>query len=112
MQWRPFKSSLPKDSICSALVRQQGTSSSQDVLTNPFPQGQQMLAGASSNSGTSAGGNQEGEKSSNVFTMGSNVHVSTRLCDYGEVETSKDKATPENTDLHIEHPLSRLYLGY
>ncbi len=74
------------------------------MLTNPFPQGQQLLAGASSNPGTSAGGNQEGEKSSNVFMMGSNVHVATRSRDYGEAKTSKEKTAPGNIDLHIERP--------
>ena len=74
------------------------------MLTNPFPQRQQLLTGASSNPGTSEGGSQEGDKSSNVFMMGSNVHVSTRSCDYGEAETSEDKTTPGNTDLHIERP--------
>ena len=63
-----------------------------------------MLASTSSNPGTSARGNQEGEKSSNVFMMGSNVHVATRSRDYGEAETSKDKAAPGSTDLHIERP--------
>ena len=86
------------------MLGQQGTSSSQAVLTNPFPQGQQLLAGASSNPGTSARGNQEGEKSSNVFMMGSNIDVATRSRDYGEAETSKDKAVPGSTDLHIERP--------
>lgn len=86
------------------MLGQQGASSSQAVLTNPFPQGQQLLARASSNPGTSSGGSQEGEKSSNVFMMGSNVHVATRSRDYGEAETSKDKTAPKNTDLHIERP--------
>ena len=49
-------------------------------------------------------GNQEGEKSSNVFMMGSNVDVATRSRDYGEAETTKDKAVPKSTDLHIERP--------
>ena len=61
------------------------------MLTNPFPQGQQLLAGVSSNPGTSAGGNQEGEKSSNVFMMGSHANVATWSRDYGEGKTSKDK---------------------
>ena len=63
-----------------------------------------MLAGASSNPGTSSGGSQEGEKSSNVFKMGANVHVATWSRDYGEAENSKDKTVPGNTDLHIERP--------
>ena len=94
----------PKIEDAQCLLGQQGTSSSQAVLTNPFPQGHQLLASASSNPGTSAGGNQEGEKSSNVFMMGSNVHVATRSCDYGEAKTSKDKTVPRSTDLHIERP--------
>ena len=94
----------PKIEDAQHLLRQQGTSSSQAVLTNPFPQERQLLAGTSSNPGTSAGGNQEGEKSSNVFMMGSNVHVATRSRDYGEAETSKDKTVPGSTDLHIERP--------
>ena len=63
-----------------------------------------MFAGASSNPGTSARGNQEGKKSSNVFMMGSNIHVATRSHDYGEAETSKDKTAPRSIDLHIERP--------
>ena len=74
------------------------------MLTNPFPQRQQLLAGTSSNLGTSTGGNQEGEKPSNVFMMGSNVHVATRSHDYGEAKTSKDKTAPRNTDPDIERP--------
>lgn len=94
----------PKIEDSQHLLGQQGTSSSQAVLTNPFPQGQQLLVGASPNPGTSAGDNQEGEKSSNVFMMGSNVQVATRSCDYGEAEMSKDKTVPRNTNLHIERP--------
>lgn len=74
------------------------------MLTNPFPQGQQLLTGASSNLGTSARGNQEGEKSSNVFMMGSNFYLATRSCDYGKAKTSKDETTLENNYLHIERP--------
>lgn len=51
----------PKIEDAQRLLGQKGTSSSQVVLTNPFPQGQQLLAGTSSNPGTYAGGNQEGE---------------------------------------------------
>ena len=73
------------------------------MLTNPFPQGQQLLAGTSSNHGTSVGGNKEGDKSSNVFMMGSHTNVATRSRDYGEGETSKGKSIPEtNNPLHIE----------
>ena len=95
----------PKIQDAHRLLGQQGASSSQAVLTNPFPQGQQLLAGASSNLGTSSGGSQEGEKSSKVFMMGSNVHVATRSRDYGEAKTSKEKTAPRNTNLHIERPL-------
>ena len=34
--------------------------------------------------------------------MGSNIHVATRLQDYGEAKTSTDKTAPINIDLHIE----------
>ena len=36
--------------------------------------------------------------------MGSNVDVATRSREYGEAETSNDKAVPRSTDLHIEWP--------
>jgi hypothetical protein len=51
----------PKIQEAQHLLGQQGTSSSQAVLTNPFPQGQQLLAGASSNPGTSAGATRKGK---------------------------------------------------
>jgi len=62
-----------------------------------------LLASANSNPGTSAGGNEEGDNSSNVFMMGSHINVATRSRDYGEAETSKDKSIPITTNpLHIE----------
>ena len=91
---------------------QQGSSSSQAMLTNPFPQGKKLLIGANSNPRTSTRGNQEGEKSSNVFMMGSNVHVATHSRDYGEAETSKDKVSLENINLHIERPPVETIPGY
>jgi len=95
----------PKIQDAQRLLVQQGSSSSQVVLTNPFPQGQQLLVDANSNVGTSAGGNQEGENSSNVYMMNSHVDVATRARDYGETETSKAKYVPETTDLlYIERP--------
>ncbi len=95
----------PKIQNAQRLLMQQGSSSSQDVLTNPFPQGQQLLASANSNLGNSVGGNQEGDNSSNVFMMGSHINVATRSHDYGEVEASKDKSVLVTTDpLHIERP--------
>lgn len=73
------------------------------MLTNPFPQGKHLLIGTSSNPGTSTRGNQEGDKSSNVFMMGSHNNVATWSHDYGEGETSKDKIVPKtNNPLHIE----------
>ncbi len=82
---------------------QQGSSSSQAIPTNPFPQAQQLLASTNPNAGTSARGNQEGENSSNVYMMGSHIDVATRAHDYGEIETSKAKSVLKATDtLHIE----------
>lgn len=95
----------PKIQDAQRLLVQQESSSSQAFLTNPFCQGEQFLAGANSNLGTSARGNQEGDNSSNVFMMGSHINVATRSCDYGEAETSKDKYFPGIADpLHIERP--------
>ena len=68
-------------------------------MTKPFPQWQQLLAGANSNAGTSARGNQEGENSSNVYMMSSHIEIE----DYGEKKTSKAKSFLEATELlHIE----------
>jgi len=67
-------------------------------LTNPFPQGKQLLAHAISNPGTSAEVNQEGENSSDVYMMGSHINVNTRECGYGEMETSKGKFVPKTTN--------------
>jgi len=74
-------------------------------MTNPFPQGQQLLVGANSNAGTFVGDNQEGENSSNVYMMISHIGIAMGACDHSESETSKAKYVPETTEpLHIERP--------
>ena len=69
------------------LLAQQGSSSSQAVLTNPFPQGKQSVVGANQNPGASSGGTQEGEIPSNIFMMSSHVDIATRSRDYGREES-------------------------
>lgn len=87
------------------LLVQQGSSSSQTIMTNTFPQGKQLLSGANSNAGTSTRGNQEGENLSNVYMMSSHIDVAMRACDYGELEIAKAKSIPEAIKpLHIEWP--------
>ena len=71
----------PKIQDAQRLLSQQGSSSSQAVLTNPFPQGQQLIAGANQNPGASSGGPQEGEIPSNIFMMSAHVDVATRSRD-------------------------------
>ena len=51
----------PKIQDAQRLLAQQGYSSSQAVLTNPFPQGKQLVVGANQNIGASSGGTQEGK---------------------------------------------------
>ena len=64
-----------------------------------------MLVGANANIGAPARGNQEGENSSNVYMMKSHVGITKISCDYGEVESSKSKGVPSNSEpLHIERP--------
>ena len=88
------------------MLAQQGSSSSQAALTNPFPQGQQMLASANANTGTPMGGNHEGENPSNVYIMISHVDVATISNDYAELESFKAKVAPDvPKPLHIERPI-------
>ena len=46
----------PKIQDAQRLLAQQGSSSSQVVLTNPFPQGQQLVVGTNQNTGASSRG--------------------------------------------------------
>ena len=87
------------------LLAQQGSSSSQAVLTNPFPQGQQLVVGTNKNTGASSRGTQEGEIPSNIYMMSAHVDVAMRSRDYGEEESSKAKGAPDATEpLHITKP--------
>ena len=75
------------------------------MLTNPFPQGQQLVVGANQNPGASSGGAQEGEIPSNIFMMSAHVDVATRSRDYGGEESSRAKEVPDATEpLHITKP--------
>ena len=75
------------------------------MLTNPFPQGQQLVVGMNQNTGASPGGTQEGEIPSNIFMMSAHVDVATRSREYGEEESSKAKGAPDATEpLHITRP--------
>ena len=56
------------------LLAQQGSSSSQAVLTNPFPQGKQLVDDANQNTGASSQGNQEGENTSNIYMMSADTN--------------------------------------
>lgn len=99
------------------MLAQQGSSSSQVVITNPFPQGQQLLAGANANTGAPTGGNQEGENSSNVYMMSAHDDIATKSSAYGEYESSKAKGAPGSSEpLHIERlvvePIPRMSKGY
>ena len=96
---------FPKIQDAQRLLAQQGSSSSQAVLTNPFPQGQQLVVGANQNTGASSGGTQEGETPSNIYIMSSHVDIATRSHDYGEDESLKAKGTPDSVEpLHIKKP--------
>ena len=95
----------PKIQDAQRLLAQQGSSSSQAVLTNPFPQGQQLVVGANQNPGASSGSTQEGEIPSNIFMMSAHTDIATRSRDYGGEESSKAKDTPDATEpLHITKP--------
>ena len=95
----------PKIQDAQCLLSQQGSSSSQAVLTNPFPQGQQLVVGANQNPGASSGGTQEGEIPSNIFMMSAHADIATRSRDYGGEESSKAKDVPDATEpLHIMKP--------
>ena len=95
----------PKIQDAQRLLSQQGSSSTQAVLTNPFPQGQKLVVGANQNPGASSGGTQEGEIPSNIFMMSAHVDVATRSRDYGGEESSKAKEVPDATEpLHITKP--------
>ena len=96
---------FPKIQDAQCLLAQQGSSSSQAVLTNPFPQGQQLFVGANQNPGASSGGTQEGEIPSNIFMMSAHADIATRSRDYGGEESSKAKDIPDATEpLHITKP--------
>lgn len=87
------------------MLAQQGSSSSQVVLRNPFPQGQQLIVGTNENIGASFGGIQEGENTSNIYRMSSHVDISMFSRDYGEVESSKAKGTTDSVEpLRITNP--------
>ena len=74
-------------------------------MTNPFPQGQQLVVGANQSTGASSGGTQEGEIPSNIYMMSAHVDVTMRARDYGEEESSKAKGAPDATEpLHITRP--------
>ena len=78
----------PKIQDAQPLLAQQGSSSSQVVLRNPFPQGKQLVVGANQNTGTSSRGTQEGETPSNIYMMSAHTDIATRSRDYGEDESS------------------------
>ena len=87
------------------------------MLTNPFPQGQQLLAGENPNTGAPSGGNQEGENTSNIYMMSAHVDIAMRSRDYGEAESSKAKGALDSTEpLHITRPtvepIPRMPKGY
>ena len=95
----------PKIQDAQRLLAQQGSSSSQAMLTNPFPQGQQLVVSANQNPRASSGGTQEGEIPSNIYMMSAHVDVTTRSRDYGGQESSKAKDIPDATKpLHIMKP--------
>ena len=75
------------------------------MLTNHFPQGQQLVVGANQNLGASCGGTQEGEIPSNIFMMSAHIDIAKRSHDYGGEESSKAKDIPDATEpLHITKP--------
>ena len=90
----------PKIQDAQCLLSQQGSSSSQAVLTNPFPQGQQLVAGANQNTGASSRGTQEGETLSNIYMMSAHADITTRSRDYGTAESSKAKGTSCRDYMH------------
>ena len=75
------------------------------MLTNPFPQGQQLVVCTNQNPGASSGGTQEGEIPSNIFMMSAHADIATRSRDYGREESSKSKEFLDATKpLHITKP--------
>ena len=75
------------------------------MLTNLFPQGQQLVVGTNQNPGASSGGTQEGEIPSNIFMMSAHADIATRSRDYGGEESSKAKEITDATKpLHITKP--------
>ena len=75
------------------------------MLTNPFPQGQQLVVDANQNPGASSGGTQEGDIPSNIFMMSAHADIATRSHDYGGEESSKAKDVIDATEpLHITKP--------
>lgn len=103
----------PKIQDAQHLLGQQGTSSSQAMLTNPFPQGQQMLASTSSNPSTSAGETKKGINHQ-MFSW----WVPTLMWPHSHIIMVKVKHPRINqfsrlpTHFILSDPLSRLYLGY
>ena len=87
------------------MLAQQGSSSSQAVLTNPFPQGKHLVVGTNKNTRAPSGGTQEGETPSNIYMMSAHADITTRSHDYGAAESSKAKGAPDSDEpLHITRP--------
>jgi hypothetical protein len=80
------------------------------ILTNPFPQGQNLMQGTSSTPNID-GGNQgtptPESGTSNVYMLKLDLNLQTRAHDYGNPESAKkDKELPEpSNSLHIEKPM-------
>jgi hypothetical protein len=77
------------------------------VLTNPFPQGQNLMQGTSSTpnmDGSNQGTPMSESRTSNVYMMKSDLNLQTRARDYENPESAKkDKELPEpSNSLHIE----------
>lgn len=75
------------------------------MLTNPFPQGKQLLAGMNASTRTHTGGNQDGESTLNVYMVKYHVDISIRAHDYGEEEPYKVKNV---SDIREPLPIERL----
>jgi hypothetical protein len=82
------------------------------VLTNPFPQGQNIMQNASKKPNV-ARGNQgspmQESGTSNVYMMNLDLHLQIRARDYGNIESKmKDKESKkESNSLHIEKPMAK-----
>jgi len=65
-----------------------------------------MFSSTNVNTGNPTGGKQEGKNPSNVYMTSSHVDIATISHDYGELESSKAKASPNVPEsLHIERPI-------